>query len=95
MKIEKPLRIKIIVIILFIISFLILNGILHIMIANHMKDVQLKAGYTAQSTVARIESQLNGYLEKSSILKQIIEADYTVDDEHFLCSQALSVTTQM
>lgn len=83
MKTSKTLRIRITSVILFIISFLILNGILHIMIANHMKEEQLKAEYTAQSTVARIESQLNGYLEKSSILKQIIEADYTIDDEAF------------
>ena len=83
MKIKSTRNIKIITFIVFIISFLILNSTMHFRTLNHKKEEQLKAAYTAQATVERIESQLNSYLEKSSIIKQIIEASYTLDDDAF------------
>ncbi len=44
---------------------------------------KLKATYTAEATVRRIEAQINKYLSKSDLLKQIIESGSTISDEHF------------
>lgn len=42
-----------------------------------------KADYTAQTTIGRVKSQLNHYLAESNLMKHMIEAGYTVDDEEF------------
>ena len=56
----------------FFILFLVLNSYTHISILNHKNEEQMKAEYTAQATVRRIEAQLNNYLSKSTLLNHII-----------------------
>ena len=51
--------------------------------SHHKNEEELKATYTAEATVRRIESQLNRYLAKSDLLKRTIEQGYTLDDEEF------------
>ncbi|MFQ9346701.1 MAG: hypothetical protein ACLR2O_16345 [Coprococcus sp.] len=50
---------------------------------NRINEEKLKATYTAEATVRRIEAQINKYLSKSDLLKQIIESGSTISDEHF------------
>lgn len=50
---------------------------------NQLKEAKLKADYTAQTTIGRVKSQLNHYLAESNLMKHMIEAGYTVDDEEF------------
>ena len=44
---------------------------------------KLKATYTAESTVSRVESQLSKYLAESDLMKQIVEKEYDIDNEQF------------
>lgn len=50
---------------------------------NQLKEAKLKADYTAQTTIGRVKSQLNHYLAESNLMKHMIEAGYTVNDEEF------------
>ena len=43
----------------FLVMFLIINGAVHIQVLHHKNEEELKATYTAEATVCRIESQLN------------------------------------
>ena len=52
-------------------------------IRDRLKEAKLKADYTAQTTIGRVKSQLNHYLAESNLMKHMIEAGYTVDDEEF------------
>ena len=55
---------------------------MHLQIMNRINEEKLKATYTAEATVRRIEAQINKYLSKSDLLKQIIESESTISDEH-------------
>ena len=77
----KRLRIKTIVV--FMVLFVVINGATHLQMRNHINEEKLKATYTAEATVRRIEAQLNKYLAKSDLLKQILEAGKTITDEQF------------
>ena len=81
---KLPHRYWIRAVIVFIIAFILINSGLHLQILHHKTEEQLKASYTAEATVRRIESQLNRYLEKSSFLKRIIESGHTMDDAEFM-----------
>lgn len=70
-------------VIVLIISFLIINAFIHVQFYNQRKEAKLKAEYTAESTVRRIESQLDKYLTMSDFFKRMIEAGNNVDDEGF------------
>lgn len=78
---KKSILIK--TVIVFIITFFIVNGGIHFQFFNQKKEAMLKANYTAEATVRRIESQIDKYLSKSDLLKKIIEAYGTISDEHF------------
>lgn len=69
--------------IVLIISFLIINAFIHVQFYNQRKEATLKAEYTAESTVRRIESQLDKYLTMSDFFKRMIEAGKDIDDENF------------
>lgn len=69
--------------IVLIVSFLIINAFIHIQFYNQRKEAKLKAEYTAESTVRRIESQLDKYLTMSDFFKRMIESGNNVDDEGF------------
>ena len=77
----KKIRLQMIAV--FLVAFVVFNGIAHLQLLHHKNEEELKATYTAEATVRRIESQLNQYLAKSDILKQIIEASYTLEDDQF------------
>lgn len=70
-------------ILVFIVVFIGINSAVHLQKMNRVNEEKLKATYTAEATVRRIEAQLNKYLSKSDLLKQIIESGSTISDEHF------------
>ena len=70
-------------ILVFIVMFIGINCAVHLQIMNRINEEKLKATYTAEATVRRIEAQINKYLSKSDLLKQIIESESTISDEHF------------
>ena len=70
-------------ILVFIVVFIGINSVVHLQAMNRINEEKLKASYTAEATVRRIEAQLNKYLSKSDLLKQIIESGSTITDEDF------------
>ena len=50
---------------------------------NQIKEEQMKAWYTAEATVNRIESQINQYLVASDFLKNIIEDGVSIEAEDY------------
>lgn len=80
---KTPKKIRIRAVIVFVILFLIINGYAHFLILNHKNEEQMKAEYTAQATVRRIEAQLNNYLSKSSLLDHIISSGTPVSEKQF------------
>lgn len=80
---KTPKKIRIRAMIVFFILFLIINGYAHFLILNHKNEEQLKAEYTAQVTVRRIEAQLNKYLSKSILLNHIISSGTPVSEKQF------------
>ena len=75
--------IKIWSVIVFLITFLATTSCSHLIVLNRRNEEKLKATYTAESTVSRIELQLNKYLAKSNLLKQIIQSGIDITDEEF------------
>lgn len=59
----------------FVISFLILNSFVHWQMQLQKQTKEAKATYTAETMVQRIETYLNQYQTKSVLLKQIVESD--------------------
>lgn len=78
---RRKLRAK--TVLVFIVLFCIINGGVHLQTLNHINEEKLKATYTAESTVRRIEAQVNKYLSKSEFIKNIIESGNTISDEQF------------
>ena len=56
----------------FCVTFVVAVIFANILIQNQIKEEKLKATYTAESTVNRIESQLDQYLVASDFLKNIL-----------------------
>lgn len=50
---------------------------------NNEKSEKLKVRYTVKTTVSKIESKLDKYLERSEFLKKIIEEDFEMNDKKF------------
>ena len=50
---------------------------------NQQRREKLKAAYTAESTISRIEVQLNRYLAESDLVKKSIEEGLTISDKQF------------
>lgn len=67
----------------FVLIFIIVNGFVHLQILNQKNEEKLKAAYAAESAVRRIESQLNKYLAKTDMLKQLIQSGHEFDDNEF------------
>ncbi len=80
-KVQNGTRLKAVLVFLFI--FCAINGIVHMQFANQKNAEKLKAAYTAESTVERIEAQLNKYFSKSDLLKKIVESGKELSDEEF------------
>ena len=67
----------------FALVFVLLLAILALFNRNIRAQEQMKAAYTAESTVANVEAQLNRYLAESDLLKNIVESGYTINNRDF------------
>ena len=67
----------------FVITFLAVLIVTLLLNENQVKREKLKATYTAESTVSRVESQLSKYLAESDLMKRIVENGYDIDNEQF------------
>lgn len=70
---------------MFVFIFVLLAAWIVIFMINQsqVKREKLKATYTAESTVSRVESQLSEYLAESDLIKRIVENGYDIDNEQF------------
>lgn len=78
----KFIRIKTAVILL--ISFIVINAFVHVQFFYQENEGKLKAQYTAESTVRRVESNIDKYLAMSDFFKRMIEAGNDIDDTYFM-----------
>lgn len=78
-----PKNIKLYTVFVFLAAFIIFNAAAHLQVQHHKDEEEIKASYTAEETVRRMESQLNKYVARSEILKKIIESGYEVNDKEF------------
>ena len=67
----------------FVLTLLAVLIITWLINENQVKREKLKATYTAESTVSRVESQLSKYLAESDLMKRIVEKGYDIDNEQF------------
>ena len=80
-KIQNSIKIKAVVV--FVIFLMVMSGLVWLQFLNQRNAEKLKAAYTAESTVGRIEAQLNKYFSKSDLLKKIVESGHELTDEEF------------
>ena len=78
---QKTIRMR--ALLVFVITFLIVLGASVLLNQNQERGERLKAIYTAESTVRRVESQLNRYLAKSDLIKKMIESGMDVESNLF------------
>ena len=94
MKAEKWQTSKKIEAILIFLTVVLLGAVLGgLLNSNQKKEEQLRAGYTAESAIAQIESQLNRYLTQSELIKRIVETGHEVTDEEFSKLSSLMADT--
>ena len=67
----------------FLVTLLMVFGCTFLINQNQQRREQLKAAYTAESTISRIEVQLNRYLAESDLVKKSIEEGLTISDKQF------------
>ena len=67
----KIMRVR--ALLVFCITFLITIGCIYLVNLNQEKREKLKASYTAETTVGKVEAQLNKYLSESELMKKLIE----------------------
>ncbi len=67
----------------FLLIFTISMGFTDYQNRTQEKEEKLKAAYTAESTVSRVESQLNKYLAESNMIKQIVESNRDINEHQF------------
>ena len=70
-------------VVVFLVTLLVVMGITWLINQNQVKREKLKASYTAESTVSRVESQLSKYLAESDLVKRILEKGYDIDRKDF------------
>ena len=58
-------------------------GCVHLIQRSQENREKLKASYTAESMIRRIESQLSRYLENSEFFKNIISSGYEISEDEF------------
>ena len=83
---DKKKDIKIIRIraeLVFLVTLLLVFCCTFLVNQNQQKREKLKAAYTAESTISRIEVQLNRYLAESDLVKKSIEEGLTISDKQF------------
>ena len=79
----NPESIKRGTVVVFLIMLVIVMGVTWLLNENQVKREKLKATYTAESTVSRVESQLSKYLAESDLVKRVLEKGYDIDSEQF------------
>ena len=67
----------------FLVTLLLVFGCTFLVNQNQQRREKLKAAYTAESTISRIEVQLNRYLAESNLVKKSIEEGLTISDKQF------------
>ena len=67
----------------FLAAFLSLNAVCHLLILNQNAREKLKASYTAEETVRRIETLLDRYLTNSELFKRVVEKSGDLRQEDF------------
>lgn len=67
----------------FGITFTTVLGCAGMVSNNQEKEEKIQAAFTAESTVGRVESQLNKYLAESNLMKRMVESGYEPDDREF------------
>lgn len=83
---DKKKDIKIIRIragLVFLVTLLLVFGCTFLVNQNQQRREKLKAAYTAESTISRIEVQLNRYLAESDLVKKSIEEGLMISDKQF------------
>lgn len=80
-KIDKVIRIR--AALVFLTMFGIIWGCTLLVNENQKKREQLKAAYTAESTISRVEVQLNRYMAESDLVKKSIEDGLMISDAQF------------
>lgn len=78
---RKYIRLKTTLVFIFI--FLAVWCVIWIINQSQERREKLKATYTAESTVSRVESQLSKYLAESDLMNRIVEKEYDIDNEQF------------
>ncbi len=63
--------------------FLIFGFAVCLINKNRETEEKLKAAYTAETTVSRVEAQLRQYLAESKLMENLIEAGYEVEGDKF------------
>ena len=67
----------------FGITFFTVLGCGELVCKNQEKEEKIQAAFTAETTIGRVESQLNKYLAESNLMKRIVESGYEADDYEF------------
>ena len=67
----------------FLVTLLMVFGCTFLVNQNQQRREKLKAAYTAESTISRIEVQLNRYLAESDLVKKSIEEGLMISDKQF------------
>lgn len=83
---DKKKNIKIIRIragLVFLVTLLLVFCCTFLVNQNQQRREKLKAAYTAESTISRIEVQLNRYLAESDLVKKSIEEGLMISDKQF------------
>ena len=75
---KKVIRIR--AALVFLTMFGIMLGCTLLVNENQKKKEQLKAAYTAESTISRVEVQLNRYMAESDLVKKSIEDGLMISD---------------
>ena len=65
----------------FLTMFVVILGCTFLVNENQKKKEQLKAAYTAESTISRVEVQLNRYMAESDLVKKSIEDGLLISDD--------------
>ena len=78
---KKVIRIR--AALVFLTMFVIILGCTFLVNENQKKREQLKATYTAESTISRVEVQLNRYMAESDLVKKSIEDGLMISDAQF------------
>ena len=69
--------------VVFFLTFFATVGCVWFVNHNQEKEEKLKAAHPAESTVSRVESQLNKYLAESDLIKRMIKDGQLLSDDEF------------